>query len=248
VSYRPRTDVPRLIAHRGASAVAPENTIAAFEAAKRLGASWVEFDAMLCADGTPVVIHDETLRRTTGTDGWVAETSLADMQRLDAGRWFSEEFAGARIPTLADALEALGRLGLGANVEIKPATGHEERTGKVVARHLARDWPASLPPPVVSSFAVPALRAAHAEAPGLDYAPLLEMIPDDWRAHLDAVGAQALHCNARRLTEGRVREVTGAGAAVRCYTVNDARQAKRLFARGVASLFSDRPDLLPAVA
>lgn len=241
--YQPRTDVPRVVAHRGASAVAPENTLAAFEAAARLGARWVEFDVMLCGDGTPVVIHDEELGRTTDGTGWVADTPLAALKRLDAGRWFAPEFAGQRIPTLAETLDTLARLGLGANVEIKPASGFERETGEAVARALVDGWPESLPPPIVSSFAPEALRAAHAAHPAHDYAPLFETVPDGWRSHLDAVAANALHCAARTLTEALAREITATGAAVRCYTVNERADAERLSAVGVGSVFSDRADL-----
>lgn len=241
--YHPRTDVPRLIAHRGASARAPENTIAAFEEAARLGVRWVEFDVMLCGDGTPVVIHDEALCRTTGAEGRVAETGLDALKRLDAGRWFSAAFAGQTVPTLAEALAALDRFDLGANVEIKPAEGHAVETGEAVACLLRDHWPARLAPPVVSSFSPEALRAAHAVHPGHDYAPLFDEIGADWRAHMDAVGAQALHCDAARLTADRAAAVLATGAAMRCYTVNDPAEARRLLAMGVGSVFSD--DAIP---
>ena len=237
--FHPRNDVPRLIAHRGLSAAAPENTIPAFEAAAAAGFSWVEFDVMLSADGVAMVIHDESLKRTAGAKGRVPETTAAELQRLDAGSWFAPEFAGARVPTLAETLQTLARLGLGANVEIKPAKGHEEATGRKVAAQLAADWPPSLPPPVVSSFSETALHAAHAANAAHDYAPLFEAIPDDWAAKMQAVGAQALHCSAKRLTKRRAAEVTASGAAVRCYTVNDEVLANRLKGWGVAGLFSD---------
>ncbi|MEQ8603295.1 MAG: glycerophosphodiester phosphodiesterase family protein [Marivibrio sp.] len=241
--FRPRADVPRLIAHRGLSAEAPENTLPAFEAAAAAGFTWVEFDVMLSADGVAMVIHDESLKRTTGAKGRVSETAAADLQRLDAGSWFGSQFVGARIPTLAETLAALTRLGLGANVEIKPAKGHEEETGETVAAQLAADWPKSLPPPVVSSFSEAALRAAHSTHPAHDYAPLFERIPDDWAARMQAVGATALHCNAKRLTKRRAEEVTQSGAAVRCYTVNEAAQSATLYSQGVSTLFCDRrPD------
>lgn len=241
--FHPRSDVPRLIAHRGLSAAAPENTIPAFEAAAAAGFSWVEFDVMLSADGVAMVIHDESLKRTTGAKGRVPETTAAELQRLDAGSWFAPEFAGARVPTLAETLTTLARLHLGANVEIKPAKGHEEATGKTVAAQLAADWPPSLPPPVVSSFSEAALHAAHATHPAHDYAPLFEAIPDDWAAKMKAVGASALHCSAKRLTKRRAAEVTASGAAVRCYTVNAAAKSATLSSRGVSTLFCDRfPD------
>ncbi len=95
------------IAHRGASAWAPENTVAAFDAALEVGCRAVEFDVRLTADGVPVVIHDETLERTTNGKGRVAETNWLDILRLDAGSWKHPRFAGSRVPSLEEALQAI---------------------------------------------------------------------------------------------------------------------------------------------
>src|SRR6266704_6290544 len=109
---------PLRIAHRGASARAPENTLAAFAEAVRLGANAIELDVHLTADGVPVVIHDGTVDRTTNGRGEVAAMTLKDLRRLDAGAWFSSRFRGERIPTLEESLEfARGRCAM--NVEIK---------------------------------------------------------------------------------------------------------------------------------
>src|SRR3954468_13070185 len=96
------------VAHRGASAVAPENTVAAFDEAVRLGAKAVEFDLRLTANGVPVVLHDETVNRTTNGTGPVSGYDSFDLLRLDAGSWFHSRFAGNRIPTLDEALLAIG--------------------------------------------------------------------------------------------------------------------------------------------
>ena len=121
--------LPRLIAHRCGGNRAPENTLAGLHEAARAGCRAVEFDVMLSADGTPVLIHDETLERTTNGVGRVCETPDAVLFSLDAG-------AGERIPTLAEAAVLCQRYGLLANIEIKPATGHEAATGASVARFV----------------------------------------------------------------------------------------------------------------
>jgi glycerophosphoryl diester phosphodiesterase len=100
-------DLPRIIAHRGAKANAPENTLVAFKRAYDEGARWVEFDVKLTADGHPVLIHDEMLERTTDGRGEVRTKTLAEIQALDAGSWFAKAFAGERVPTLAEALDFL---------------------------------------------------------------------------------------------------------------------------------------------
>ncbi len=96
---------PIIFAHRGASISAPENTLSAFELAVKLGARAIELDAMLSSDGIPVVIHDHTLERTTNGRGFVSDFTCAELMKLDAGAWFSEEFTGERIPTLEQVLK-----------------------------------------------------------------------------------------------------------------------------------------------
>lgn len=106
------------IAHRGASAVAPENTLAAFEKAAEVGADGIELDVRLCADGVPVVIHDATVDGTTDGSGRVAKMTLTQLKQLDAGGWFDPAFAGETIPTLAETLAGVGKRLL-LNIELK---------------------------------------------------------------------------------------------------------------------------------
>ena len=112
-------------AHRGHSAGAPENTLAALAAARELGATSAEIDTVLTADGEIVLLHDLTLDRTTDGAGLAARRSLAEIRALDAGAWFGPAFAGERVPTLAEALDAARVLGLGLHVEIKEEDGVE---------------------------------------------------------------------------------------------------------------------------
>lgn len=232
-----------VIGHRGAAAHAPENTLASLRAAVALGCRWVEFDVRLSRDGRPVLFHDDTLERTSDGAGAVAAFDLAALARLDAGTWFGDgRFAGERIPTLEAAIAALMELGLGANVEIKPDVGRETETGTVVAAAIKDIWPPSLPPPLISSFRPEALRAARDAAPGLRCALLVEQVPADWRVRLDALGCSDLHCAASALTAAAAAPVVAAGVPLRCFTVNDAATAARLFGLGVAAVFSDAPD------
>ena len=122
-----RLALPRYIAHRCGGVLAPENTLAGLQVAAARGCQAVEFDVMLSGDGTPVLIHDETLERTTNGIGPVCKTPDAVLFSLDAGQ-------GERIPTLVEAAAICQRHGLLANVEIKPAAGFETQTGEAVAR------------------------------------------------------------------------------------------------------------------
>jgi glycerophosphoryl diester phosphodiesterase len=233
---------PRVIAHRCGGALAPENTLAGLRIAARLGCKGVEFDVMLSADGVPVLIHDETLTRTTDGRGTVARKSFAALRALDAGAHHAPAFRGEPIPSLDEALDACAELGLWANVEIKPSAGREEETGRVVARRLAERWDAS---GVVSSFSEAALAAARAAAPGFAFALLADAISADWRERLAAAGCGAWHC-AADADPAAVAALAAAGIPVACYTVNDRERAERLFAAGAVAIFSDRPDLWSA--
>lgn len=225
-----RAVYPRIIAHRGGGCLAPENTLAGIALAARLGCRGVEFDAMLSQDGVPVLIHDETLDRTTSGSGPVAVHTLEELRRLDAG--------GEPVPTLADALALCDRLGLWANIEIKPSAGREAETGVVVADLLAERWSGN---GVISSFSDCALAAARRQAADFDYALLVARLPVDWQMCLDRLGCAAIHCS--------VEGFDPAAAAVArliplaCYTVNDRAVADALLAEGVVAVFTDRPDL-----
>lgn len=107
-----------VIAHRGASAYAPENTLAAFKLAKEMSADWFELDCTLTHDGEVVVMHDATVDRTTNGKGYVRDLTLYDIKQLDAGSWFSPDFAGERVPTLAQALD-FAKWNIGVYIEIK---------------------------------------------------------------------------------------------------------------------------------
>jgi glycerophosphoryl diester phosphodiesterase len=109
-----------IIAHRGFSAIAPENTLAAFAAALDGGADSVEFDVQLSADAVPVIFHDETFDRITGISGTVKEKSANKIKQLDAGKWFAKKYAGETIPTLADALKFLSLVKQFLYFDIKP--------------------------------------------------------------------------------------------------------------------------------
>jgi hypothetical protein len=150
--------LPRWIAHRGGGRLAPENTLAGIRMAARLGFKAVEFDVMLNGDGTPVLIHDETLERTTNGAGRVCDTPDSVLFSLDAGH-------GERIPRFAEAAALCRELGLLANVEIKPAAGHELATAAVVSRQTADLWRGAAFQPLLSSFSLAALEVARDVAP-----------------------------------------------------------------------------------
>jgi glycerophosphoryl diester phosphodiesterase len=237
---------PRLIAHRGGGILAPENTLAGLRAAAAQDYRGVEFDVMLSADGTPILMHDETLERTTDGSGRVAESSDAELARLDAGSRHGEHFAGEPIPAFADAAELCLALNLWANVEIKPSSGAEAETGRRTAALAREVWAGAALPPLLSSFSAEALEAAREAAPELPRGLLHGAVPANWRMEFKRLGCASLHCDARRLTAALLAETKAAGVPLVVYTVNDIVEADRLLRLGVAAVITDRIDLIPA--
>jgi len=215
--------------------------------AASLGYRGVEFDVMLSADGTPVLIHDETLERTTSGRGRVADTSDAELACLDAGSWHGAQFAGEPLPSFGDAAELCQALGLWANVEIKPSAGYETETGRKVALEARELW-SGLPPPLLSSFSIEALAAAGEVAPELPRGLLFVAPPADWLATCRRLACVSLHCSRNHFSPQLLAETQAADIPLLLYTVNDPDDAGELLRLGVSALFTDRLDLLPARA
>ncbi len=222
--------LPKVIGHRGAAAYAPENTLASFREARRRGAAWVETDIMLTADGVPVVMHDESLKRTMGIDRRVAETSLAELPR--------------DVPTFEEAIACFAELGLGCNVEIKPSAGFEAETGRAVGETLRRRWPADLPAPLLSSFKDVALAAAKGAAPEIARALLLGQYVEDWQTRAEAVGAIGINTNGKKLTAPWACAIKQAGFILSVYTIDDPAVARALVGMGVDCVITDAPDVI----
>jgi len=236
---------PRIICHRGGGTLAPENTLAGIRKAAELGFGGVEFDVMLSADKIPVLIHDETLERTTDGRGSVAATAYARLACLDAGAWFDPAYRGERVPTLEQAAKTCVELGLWANVEIKPARGFERETASVAAKLVAELWAGTPPKPLLSSFHRTCLEAARAAAPEFELGYLTDRIERSWRESAQQLGCMSVHCNSEYLIEAQAHDVKRAGYWLLCYTVNDTDLARRLFSWGVDAIFTDRLDLFP---
>jgi glycerophosphoryl diester phosphodiesterase len=235
---------PPIIAHRGASYDAPENTLIAFTKAAQMGIKWVEFDVMLAACGEPIVFHDETLDRTTSGCGNVGDYPYAHLRSLDAGGWFNARFSGERIPTLAAVLEFLQLANMCANVEIKPLPGQDKATAVRCLQEVERYFPQPNPAILFSSFSVDALRYAREQSADC----LLGFLMHDWLDDWDAIG-KSLSCVSMNvfeeiLTEERVHKIKQAGYLLLTYTVNDLKRANELYAWGVDAVFSDVPDVI----
>lgn len=227
---------PFLWAHRGASRRAPENTMAAFAAAYAAGADGLELDIHLSHDNVPVVIHDETLDRTTNGCGPVNRICWSQLQQLDAGRWFAAEFAGEQVPKLQAVLESYSGL-LRLNLELK-----EYRAGLAVL-DLLRDYPEA--EVVLSSFNYELLLELRA----LDNNVLLAVLFADgnWRLAMrlaDQIRACSFHPLASKVNRPMVAACQRAGLPVYVWTVDDIGMARSLLRSGVAGFFTNDPENL----
>ncbi len=235
-----RTKETLVFAHRGASACAPENTLAAFEAAAQQAAHGIELDVQLTADQQLVVIHNTTVDSTTDGCGAVAEMSLAQLKALDAGSWFSPEFAGERISTLGEVFAAVGQR-LFVNVEIKSAAPGIENAVAVCIRQHQMEARV-----LISSFDARVLRRVR---PLLDV-PLAFLCAaiDDARltAHEEKRFYAALHPWHEFVDSELMRRARQADCLVNTWTVNDPARARQLAAWGVNAIITDQPAQLLA--
>lgn len=235
--------LPNLIAHRGASQYAPENTLIAMKLAEQMNVTWVEFDVQFSGSDDLVVIHDWTVNRTTDGSGLVLDLTTRQLRSLDAGGWYAPEYKNTKIPLLSEMLTTLSELNLGFNLEIKCHDHQAERIASEVVTEIAR-MQTSLPPFMISSFNYPCLVAARKFAPEIMLGVLTDQWLEDWEDKLNAVNAISLNVNHEHLTEKRVQEVKSAGKYVMAYVVNKPHAAQRLLQWGVDTIFSNDPLLL----
>jgi glycerophosphoryl diester phosphodiesterase len=230
-----------VIAHRGASRIAPENTLAAFQAAAEMGADAIELDARLSADGAVVVHHDLTLDRTTNGSGSVSARSLADLKALDAGAKFNPRFAGERIPSLDEVFEALGRRVL-INIELKNYESVLDRLAEAVVRIVRRHGLERRV--LLSSFNPFALWTVRRLAPDVPRGLLVWPGQKGWmQATLRRLTAiEAYHPQDSMTDRVTIADQHAQGRRVNVWTVNDVGRMRELLLLGCDGLITDVPD------
>jgi len=236
----------RIIAHRGASGSAPENTLAAFDLAVERQADYVELDVQLSLDGELIVIHDRTLERTTNGVGYVGSKTAQQLRTLDAGSSFSAAFAGERIPLLEQVLDRyLGRVGL--LVELKEPALYpkmEEKLAAVIKERLTTLSESNMDPLIIQSFDRNAVRHMHELLPGIATGVLIRpeqkrMQAEDWAA----VARYADYINPHKslVDKSFVEAAHAHGLLVMPWTVHRSGEARRLIRAGVDGLITDYP-------
>jgi len=240
---------PVVIAHRGFKRKYPENTITAFEAAIDAGANMIELDVTLSKDREVIVIHDDTLNRTTNGKGSVRRYSLAELKRFDAGSWFDPRFKGEQIPTLGEVLNLVKNRIL-LNIEIKKSAYESDNPYDSIEKQVLRlvSMTGCLDSVLFSSFAPAVLKRIvklenRSRIAFLTEKPLTQKV---WKYCKD-LSPFSWNPDYRSVTESRVQEMHGKNIRVFPYTVNSFSDAKRLVEMGVDGFFTDDPALMTSL-
>jgi len=231
-----------VIAHRGASGHAPENTLAAFRRAVSLGATFIETDLQLTRDTRFVAIHDDTVDRTTNGKGRVHDLTPTELRRLDAGSWFGSEFTGERIPTLEEILEFSKKHDVVFYLELKP-TGSWGGEHALIGALRESGEAARV---VVISFDHGILASLRKIEPTLMTGALYDgQIADPLKSAVD-VGARQIVVRGDLVTPSMIEQARKRDLQVVCWTVNHPAHIRLLMAAGVDGIMSDYPDRLIA--
>jgi glycerophosphoryl diester phosphodiesterase len=233
---------PYFFAHRGASAYAPENTLAAFKLAYEQGAQLIEFDVKLTADKQVVVIHDQSVDRTTNGKGNVNQLFLSELKKFDAGLWFDEKYRSESIPTLEEVFESIGNK-LFMNVELtnyaSPFDGLVDKVSVLVKKHRMENRV------IFSSFFPTNLIRARQLVPAVFRGQLILPGRSGWwqRVWGSLIDVQANHPYTSDVTAESIDRAHRRGRLVHVWTVNDPEDMKRLCRLGADGFFTDDPML-----
>lgn len=229
-----------IIAHRGASRAAPENTLTAMKKAMEFGADYAELDACQTRDGAVVLMHDEELERTTGQEGMIWEYTLAELKEFEAGSWFSEEFRGEPIPTLQEVMHLVrGKMKL--NIEIKVFDHEPGIAQKVVDIIRGENFESEC---MVTSFDRNTIEEVKNIAPELMTGFIFD---EDYQGNVFEGNWDALSCDRQILDEELIKRVKDNGKNLYAWTVNNPIEMKKLIDLKVNGLITDVPDVLKEV-
>ncbi|MBJ7537954.1 glycerophosphoryl diester phosphodiesterase [Marinomonas sp. C1424] len=230
----------RVMGHRGAALLAPENTLSSIRAAARAGVTWVEIDVYLIAQGGLIIFHDDKLDRCTNGSGVTRQVLPEEVAALDAGGYFSSDFVGEKIPTLLEALDCIQSLNLGLNLEIKHDEADVESIVPAVMDILQRHWKDN-DKLMISSFNYEALQLCYQINKTRHLAQLYENIPQDWQAQLESIEAYSLNCDYACLTKQQAQAVKAAGYKLLCYTANEPQLVESHWQWGMDAIITDDP-------
>ncbi|MEK4082834.1 glycerophosphodiester phosphodiesterase [Psychrobacillus sp. FSL K6-1415] len=230
----------KIYAHRGSSGTHPENTIAAFKAAAKLPVHGVEFDVHMTKDHELVVIHDETINRTSNGSGFIKDLTLAELKKFDFGSWYSPKFKQETIPTLREVLYVFKDTHHHLNIELKSDVFPYEGMEQAVLQML-NDYRLEARV-VISSFNHEMVRNFKQLAPSIETAVLFMEVMIEPYIYAEKVGADALHAFFPTVLRPMGVEAIASGKNVRVFTVNEEKYTDLLKQVGVDAIFTDYPE------
>lgn len=230
----------RILAHRGASRSAPENTMAAFRTALDAGAEGIELDLQMTGCGSLMVLHDESVDRTTDGSGYLAAMTAEQVRRLDAGSWFSDRYRGEKVPYLSEVLELISGQDVLLNIELKngviPYAGMEERLVEALSHYPAQQV-------LISSFNHYSLRHLKRLAPNVTCGALyMAGLVEPW-FYSRRLGVEALHPLHLNIVPELVTGCRKRGVKLYPWTVDDPARMSEMFRMGVDGLITNEPAL-----
>jgi glycerophosphoryl diester phosphodiesterase len=233
------------VAHRGAAGYAPENTIAAFELAMELKADFIELDVHLSKDGELVVIHDDTVNRTTNGTGNVRDYTFMELQKFDAGRWLNEKYAGQRIPALHNVLELFGSRA-GFLIEIKSPwlyPGIEQKLAEQLKLYYKQSKHTKV---IVQSFDAASMKRFHTLYPDVPVGLLVSSVQDITVENLrsSATFADYINPSIGLVTKDSIKAIHSFGMKSFAWTVRSKTDVQPLLEAGVDGIISDYPDYI----
>ncbi|MFC4557861.1 glycerophosphodiester phosphodiesterase [Virgibacillus kekensis] len=231
----------KIFAHRGSAGTHPENTMASYREAKRVGADGIELDVHLTSDGKLAVIHDETVDRTTNGTGHIKDFTLAELKELDAGSWFTSEFSGETIPELGEVLAWVKQEKLLVNIELKNVfyldyPGIEENVLQEVNRYGLKEQT------VISSFNHIGLNTVRRLDSEIDCAILYsEKLYQPWN-YAKTLGSTSLHPHLYGMNDEMIQYAEQIGCPVRPFTINEEQQIEKFIRLGCSAIITDFPE------
>lgn len=230
-----------IIAHRGASKYAPENTMPAFQLANEMNADGIETDVHLTKDKIPVVIHDENVKRTTNGYGYVRDLTFSQLKELDAGSWFSDEFAGVKILSLEELIVWIRSTSLSLNIEMKNNKYNYKDLESVVYEMIIQYELTDRT--TFSTFNPNSVKQMASMKFNVDIALLTSKKKNNLIAYAKELGANAVHINQRLLNKSIVKEAHENDMLIRVYTVNKPSSIKRAKKYLCDGIITDVPDI-----
>ncbi|HIF9377738.1 TPA: glycerophosphodiester phosphodiesterase family protein [Photobacterium damselae] len=232
--------------HRGAKAIAPENTLISFSIAAHCGAKWIETDTQLSADLVPVIYHDKNINRCTNGSGIVRKLTVDELKKFDAGSWFDPQFSEETIPTLEELLICCDHNNLNLNLEVKVHDEDEAELQVEKTIDVIKAYGFPIEKLILSSFSYRAVKHFKAYWPEVRRGLIIE----EWVPQIDRLDEElelfSIHLDHHLLTESLASEIKAAGKELHIWTMNDLNSVMKFRRWGVDNIITDNPgDLIP---